>query len=1405
MKNIFKSCVSLLLVLCMVVGFVPATMLTAHATETETQSEKETIVYASLGDSMTNGYCLFGYEGSSGGVNYGVETYANKFAAYLAGYDGAIANDQVIFEGDKAIVDHRPLAISGMRAQDIQWVLELEYTDDALMKAVFDMDYYDNQGWDASTWYDTWDFCGDYRTWADFCDFDFRYADAAAKILAMYNAKADTNGKYFLSSYADANAVENAKKGIAANPYYPEKEAQVGEIGDHKFLQIATEYFQESVTDADVISLAVGNTNFGTFMLTAIIDVVMSDDFGFDETYKIERVQAMAAADDFTKATVNAMIGSADYAEMRAACVALGGDDVAKQNQIGGIVDYCMTAYIVGYIGMLNQILELKFPAGSEDNATTSLDIIQVALMNAYDGGELKDEEGNVIPTMGDLVGLIYDPVNDMLKELPEKLMESKSDKDQERFAGVKFYFADVDSVECMVEVFGDDFYMDAENAFVKYPGLLTGTEEQQTYQANIGSVVRDRFVDEIVYGDMLFAKLGINIPDNQKATFYQNAVGYDMMAPKDKALFMINALSEAEAKAKAATEGADEATIAAAVKQATEAATDTVKSLALYLALENALIRAGTKNVTMHSLSNLGEIESAFGQETIAGMYAAIENAVKDPTKPYLMDTCKALAVVLEDTLEATLQSYKSNPDLSLDGDIEIAFDANIVIDPTLVKNLLMADMISDADQAAAARNTAATAIAHSAVKQIYVATVLLNVGKGLDTLFTTMGYGSKEGYYNYLAELEWAAEEHEEGEAYEPVETLDDAAMKKLAIAWADDASSETPYANLKSYINVINGLEPDSPASGMVVNMMLNAAGDKLELLNKFGTQLKTDEGVEAGMAEFAELTTIETTIANTINGNAALTMESAGQLASLLALPQTISDELINNTDIQGALTLNARCLLGTGAGGHPSAGGHNTLYDAIIAAYTDSCAQGHAYVEDGDEAWTWTEVEGGYTASVKLVCENNIEHTATVKADVQAEITDSTCTDVGKTVYTATAKVKKQTFTATKEVEIAVKKHDFDTAKLVFDEKSHWYKCKNCEAKTDEAEHKFTAAADKDSCTCGYNKNHVHSDPLTVVPAEPATCTEPGSKEYYKCDTCDTWFADKTGLVIISDHTSVVTPALKHNYKPAWAWAEDYSSATLTMVCQNDNSHTVNNLEVTVTPKNTPATCTDEGKTVYTATAEFEGQPVTDTKTVTIAPLKHSFTNYVPNKDEVCGKDGTKTATCDRDGCNETDTVNNDGSALEHIFENYVSNNDAACGKDGTKTAVCERANCDAKDTVADTGSALKHSFENYVSNNDATCEEDGTKTAVCERDGCNVTDTVVDQGSMLGHDYGAATYEWSADGKTCTATHICENDKSHVETAKATVTSTVKTPAECEEMGTTTYTAKFDVAWATTQ
>ena len=65
-----------------------------------------------------------------------------------------------------------------------------------------------------------------------------------------------------------------------------------------RWLRFVSEFYQDSVADADVITLALGNTNFGTIMFDTIKDIFLNPTAKnwFPSRYHIDEVYLMADA-----------------------------------------------------------------------------------------------------------------------------------------------------------------------------------------------------------------------------------------------------------------------------------------------------------------------------------------------------------------------------------------------------------------------------------------------------------------------------------------------------------------------------------------------------------------------------------------------------------------------------------------------------------------------------------------------------------------------------------------------------------------------------------------------------------------------------------------------------------------------------------------------------------------------------------------------------------------------------------------------------------------------------------------------------------------------------------------------------------------------------------------------------
>lgn len=173
-----------------------------------------------------------------------------------------------------------------------------------------------------------------------------------------------------------------------------------------------------------------------------------------------------------------------------------------------------------------------------------------------------------------------------------------------------------------------------------------------------------------------------------------------------------------------------------------------------------------------------------------------------------------------------------------------------------------------------------------------------------------------------------------------------------------------------------------------------------------------------------------------------------------------------------------------------------------------------------------------------------------------------------------------------------------------------------------------------------------------------------TANENASGYSYKLDDGEEKSTDKTS-VQLTDGQSISVKALgktgykdseysspktytasthTHSYgEPAWNWTgsdeEGYTAATAAFNCKNGDDTQSKPATVTSSIEKN-ATCTEDGKEVYTATVIFKEKTYTDSKNVTISSLGHDYNSYevtvLPTDDNT----GTAIMTCTNEGCNE---------------------------------------------------------------------------------------------------------------------------------------------------------------------
>lgn len=212
-----------------------------------------------------------------------------------------------------------------------------------------------------------------------------------------------------------------------------------------------------------------------------------------------------------------------------------------------------------------------------------------------------------------------------------------------------------------------------------------------------------------------------------------------------------------------------------------------------------------------------------------------------------------------------------------------------------------------------------------------------------------------------------------------------------------------------------------------------------------------------------------------------------------------------------------------------------------------------------------------------------------------------------------------------------------------------DDTQHWRSCAvpGCQVKDSLGSHDGTATCtERATCSiCGaaYGTTDPNHHGLTHHDGTAATCTQPGSLEYWQCSDCHKLFA---GAAAAQPITDTVIPATHH--ANAQRTAGD------------------------------PATCTQDGYAAYwycpdcgSYFADADGK-LDESETYTgpedfyQEAMGHSFTHYVYDNNATYDDDGTETAQCDH-GCGLTDTRTKVGSKLI---------DEAAPAVEGVKTYAC---------------------------------------------------------------------------------------------------------------------------------
>lgn len=404
----FKRILVLVMVLVMMVSACAPAIHAAsdavaheHSHSSKTDAKKE-LNYVSIGDSMTNGLAMDGYDakGNNGFLELAPEAYPAQIAAWLAGLKDT-ANYQengtkFVFDGPNAKVSLTQLATSAARAEDTLYMLQV---NPELLKNLPDSAF----------------------------DSPYNFNDFGADL--GYTVDYWTINELVNNSNRWSNVPAGYTKGEWA--------AEVATI------------FQTSIKDADVISLAVGNSNFGVYMTNRIMNIV---GFGSAEELAHDRdVYGYMTFDNAVELCAdNEDVKALVYKVYNAVMDELAAKGLPEEMivELCDRISYTTASFLVSYTDLIVLINEMNPDA----------EVVIVPLINNirefnftvnYNGK-------NISVDFGDILDLLYIPVNAYVAALPAAMQLQDGYKDG------KYYYAELpvgkNGAEVLVETYAQAF-----------------------------------------------------------------------------------------------------------------------------------------------------------------------------------------------------------------------------------------------------------------------------------------------------------------------------------------------------------------------------------------------------------------------------------------------------------------------------------------------------------------------------------------------------------------------------------------------------------------------------------------------------------------------------------------------------------------------------------------------------------------------------------------------------------------------------------------------------------------------------------------------------------------------------------------------------------------------------------
>ena len=318
---------------------VSATAIVAFAAESH-EHEDNKLNYVSIGDSMTNGYGFIGYN--------------QDFHDTVAGYD-FFQDKNVYGEGSYALqfeswleeqgyeVDHTKLALSGLRVEDLAFLLGITESAPA-------------DGYFLTCWSYAWK--------------DGEFVPGTSNGHIHYNLFVNSEDEHLRNNIALQTAQMQA-------------------------------YYQNSIKDADIISIALGNASFNAYFIDRAMRIFNVMGSGFEpengvNQMTLEDALAMLESEEDKQVvieTYNSLVADV-LAAVPAEMI-----DQFKIDQLCDLAAYTAASFVLNYKAVIEWIAENNSDA----------EVVLVGVLNSNEGMTISGEGFNF--DLGSAMGKVYDAI----------------------------------------------------------------------------------------------------------------------------------------------------------------------------------------------------------------------------------------------------------------------------------------------------------------------------------------------------------------------------------------------------------------------------------------------------------------------------------------------------------------------------------------------------------------------------------------------------------------------------------------------------------------------------------------------------------------------------------------------------------------------------------------------------------------------------------------------------------------------------------------------------------------------------------------------------------------------------------------------------------------------------------